>query len=90
MPCLVLVLVLAFPRLVMVALYLFSNYLGNAYQGILIPLIGFFVLPVTTLTYAWLINSQLPIEGLNLLLLIIAVIFDVGSWGGGAYQRRRG
>ena len=90
MPCLLVALVLLFPRLVILALFLFSNYLGAAYQTAIVPLLGFFFLPITTLTYAWLSNSSLPMEGWNVFLLVLAVILDVGSWGGGEYNRRRG
>jgi hypothetical protein len=89
MPCLLLVLVLAFPRLVMVLMFLFSNYLQRAYHGLLLPLLGFLFLPLTTLVYAWLTNTHQPIAGVNALLLVLAVLVDVGGLGGGEYRRRR-
>src|SRR5262249_2817038 len=49
----------------------------------------FHFLPLTTLAYAWMVNSGLPIQGLNLLILIVAVVIDVGGLGGGEYHRRR-
>ena len=88
MPCLILIGVLAFPRLVLALLFFLSNYLERAYHGILIPLLGFIFLPLTTLVYAWLVNSHLPIAGINLVFLIIAVIADLGGLGGGEYHRR--
>jgi uncharacterized oligopeptide transporter (OPT) family protein len=54
----------------------------------LIPLIGFIFLPLTTLVYAWIVNSHLPLSGLNLIFLVIAVLVDLGSLGGGASRRR--
>jgi hypothetical protein len=89
MPCLLLILFVAFPRIALVLLFLFSNYLQRAYHGLLLPLLGFIFLPLTTLAYAWMVNSNLPIAGVNLLILIIAVVIDVGSLGGEAYHRRR-
>ena len=89
MPCLLLLLVLLFPRIVLAVLFLFSHYLQRAYHNLLILLVGFIFLPLTTLTYAWLENSRLPIEGVYLLLLIIAVIIDIGGLGGGEFHRRR-
>ncbi len=89
MPCLLLLVVLAFPRVVLAALLFFSNYLQRAYHGILIPLIGFFFLPLTTLTYAWLVNTGTPTEGVYLVVLLIAVLIDVGGLGGSEYRRRR-
>lgn len=89
MPCLLLVLVLAFPRIVMVAMFLFTTYLERAYHGILLPLLGFLFLPLTTLVYAWLRNTGRPIEGVNALILVLAVVVDLGGLGGGARHRRR-
>ena len=90
MPCLLLVAVLAFPRFVMVLLFLFTTYLQRAYHGILIPALGFVFLPLTTLAYAWMINNHQPIVGLNALILVAAVVVDVGGLGGGAWRRTRG
>jgi len=89
MPCCVLALVLLFPRAALVLIFLLSNYLQRAYDNLLIPLLGFFFLPLTTLTYAWLQNSHRPLEGVYLVLLIIAVVIDAGGLGGGEYHRRR-
>jgi uncharacterized oligopeptide transporter (OPT) family protein len=88
MGCIVLIIFLAFPRIALILLFLFSNYLQRAYQGLLIPLIGFIFLPLTTLVYAWIVNSHLPLSGLNLIFLVIAVLVDLGSLGGGASRRR--
>jgi len=88
MPCLLLVLFLAFPRIALLLLFLFSNYLQHAYHGLIIPLLGFVFLPLTTLAYAWMANSGLPTTGINLLILIIAVVIDLGGIGGGEYHRR--
>jgi hypothetical protein len=89
MCCLVVLLVLGFPRLVLALLFFFSTYLDRAYHGILIPILGFLFLPFTTLAYAWMTNSHMPLEGINLLILIVAVVIDVGGVGGGAYHKRR-
>jgi hypothetical protein len=88
MPCLLLILFLAFPRIALLLLFLFSNYLQHAYHGLIIPLLGFVFLPLTTLAYAWMANSGLPTTGINLLILIIAVVIDLGGIGGGEYHRR--
>ena len=88
MPCLLLILFLAFPRIALLLLFLFSNYLQRAYHGLLLPLLGFLFLPLTTLAYAWMVNTAQLIAGINLLILIIAVVIDVGGLGGGEYHRR--
>ena len=89
MPCLLVLLMLAFPRVVLVLMFLMSNYLQRAYSGLLIPILGFIFLPLTTIVYAWLVNTHSPLEGLNLIYLILAVIIDVGGLSGGEAHRRR-
>ena len=88
MPCFLVLVILLFPRVAMVLMWLFSTYLQRAYHGgLLLPIIGFIFLPVTTIVYAWEINSGMPTAGINLLWLLIAVIIDLGGLGGGARRR---
>jgi len=89
MPCLLVLVVLFFPRIVLALLFFFSHYLERAYHGLLLPLLGFIFLPLTTLAYAWMVNNHMPIEGVNVLILIAAVLIDAGGLGGGEYHRRR-
>ena len=77
------------PRFVIAVLALFSNYLQTAYTGLLIPLLGFLFMPFTTLAYAWAINSTGEVSGLHLVVVIIAVLIDLGVIGGGANRRVR-
>ncbi len=88
MPCLLLIVFLAFPRIALVVLFLFSNYLQRAYHGLLLPVLGFLFLPLTTLAYAWMTNTHQTIAGVNLLILIIAVVIDLGGLSGGEHHRR--
>ena len=88
MPCLLLIIVLAFPRIVLALMFFFSTYLQRAYHGLLIPLLGFIFLPLTTLVYAWLVNNHMALDGVNLLILVIAVVIDAGGLGGGEWHRR--
>ena len=89
MPCLLVIVAAAFPRVILVLMFLLSNYLERAYHGVLVPLLGFFFLPLTTLAYAWMTNTHMPLEGVNLVILLVAVIVDVGGLGGGEYHRRQ-
>jgi len=88
MPCLLVLLILAFPRLVLVIMFFTSTYLQRAYHELLIPLLGFLFLPLTTLVYAWLVNTHSAIEGINLVYLIVAALIDLGGLGGGESHRR--
>jgi len=80
---------LLFPRVVLVVLFLLTNYLQRAYHGLIVPFLGFLFLPLTTLAYAWMVNNHMRMEGLNLLILIVTVILDMGSLGGGEWHRRQ-
>lgn len=83
MGCLAGLIVLAMPRVVMVALWIFSDYLSRAYDGFLIPLLGFFFLPTTTLAYA---IAEIEVGGFRrwgAVLVVIGVLLDVGIWGNG-------
>lgn len=87
--CLLLLLAMIGPRFVIALLALFSNYLQTAYTGLLIPLLGFLFMPFTTLAYAWAINSTREASGIQLVVVVIAVLIDLGVIGGGADRRRR-
>ena len=89
MPCLLVLLILVFPRIVLVMMYFTSTYLQRAYHDLIIPVLGFFFLPLTTLVYAWLMNSHYKIDGINLVYLVVAVIIDLGGLSGGESHRRR-
>ena len=83
MGCLVVLVAITLPRFVMVVLWLFSDYLSHAYGTWLWPLIGFFVLPTTTLAYAIAQNRYHGVKGIGLALVILGVLVDVGVIGGG-------
>ena len=88
MPCFLILAIVFFPRVVLALMWFFSTYLQRAFHGgLLIPLLGFFFLPLTTIVYAWEINNHLPTVGINLLWLLLAVIFDLGGLGGGAHRQ---
>jgi len=89
-PCLFLIILLLFPRVVLAVMYLTSTYLQRAFHGeMLLPLLGFIFLPLTTLVYAWELNNHMATAGINLLWLLIAVLIDLGGLGGGASRGRR-
>ncbi len=90
MGCLLAILSLFMPRLVIVLVVIFSDWLGAAYQTMLWPLLGFFFMPLTTLAYAaaWHMGSG-SISGLGIVIIVIAVMIDLGLIGGSATARQR-
>jgi hypothetical protein len=88
MPCLAVLLALISPRLALVAIWLFSNVLGRAFDSVLLPLIGFFLLPWTTLAYAvmWDVGTH-DVTGFEWFVVVLAFLADLGAYGGTARGR---
>jgi hypothetical protein len=78
------------PRFALALVFIFTNYLGRAYESMLWPLLGFFFMPLTTLAYAWAVNIHGSVTGIYLVVVVIAALMDLGLVGGsGASARRR-
>jgi hypothetical protein len=88
-PCLVTLIALFAPRLAIVLLVVFSDWLGSAYDTRIVPFLGFLFLPLTTLAYAWAIHSRGSVEGFALVLVVLAVLVDLGIIGRSARARKR-
>jgi hypothetical protein len=88
MPCLLVVLVLLFPRIAIAVLYLFTNFFSGVFNNVLVPLLGFLFLPVTLLAYTWLVKYNYTVDVFFLIVMIVALAIDLGSLGGG-YRRHR-
>jgi hypothetical protein len=88
-PCLVVLLALLSPRLALVAVWLFTDVLSDAFGSWVVPLLGFFVLPWTTLAYAgmWAAGSN-EVYGFEWFIVILAFVVDLGSLVGSSRGRR--
>ncbi len=84
MGCLIGCIAMATPRLAILLVVIFSDYIGQAYQTNIWPLLGFFMLPTTTLAYAWAVNSAGSVTGIYLVVVVLAVLIDLGLFGAGA------
>jgi hypothetical protein len=88
MACLLALFALISPRLALVVLALFSDVLSDAFDSWLLPLLGFFLLPWTTLAYAWMwANGTNEVSGFELFLVILAFLVDLSSYAGGQHSR---
>lgn len=83
MPCCLMAVAAFFPRVALFIMWL-TGYGGRAFETVLWPLLGFFFMPFTTCGYAIAENSFGGVDGMGLALVIIGVILDLGSHGGGA------
>jgi hypothetical protein len=89
MPCLVALLALISPRLALFAIFVFSNMLDRAFDGWLLPVLGFFLLPWTTLAYTVMCDIGSPdVNGFEWFIVVLAFLGDLGAYAGG--QRSRG
>jgi hypothetical protein len=91
MGCLLALLALISPRLVLVLLWIFSNVLSRAFDSWIIPLLGFFVLPWTTLTYAafWDWGPGHHLAGFEWVFVGLAFFIDLGAYAGGGRASSR-
>jgi hypothetical protein len=57
-----------------------------AFDTFIVPLLGFMFFPLTTLMYVAVYPGG--VNGFDYVWLGLALVLDVGSWGGGAYSNR--
>jgi hypothetical protein len=89
MGCFLALLALISPRLVLILLWIFSDVLSRAFSSWIIPLLGFFLLPWTTLTYAafWDWGAGRHVVGFEWFFVALAVFIDLGSYAQGRRAR---
>ena len=88
MCCVLALLAFLGPRLAIFLLWLFTNYLNRAFDGFLLPFLGFLFLPWTTIAFAIAQNEFGGPNGIGVLIIVIGFLVDVGILGGGARSRR--
>jgi hypothetical protein len=78
------------PRIVLVAVWIFTDLVSRAFDGWVAPLIGLILLPYTTLAYVavWAPGGR-GVSGLGWFIVILAFFFDLGSYTGGVVGRGR-
>ena len=88
MPCFAALLALIGPRVALIGVAIFSNVLSRAYDSWFLPLIGFLILPWTTLAYAmmWDIGTH-RVAGFEWFIVVLAFVIDLGSYLGGRAAR---
>jgi hypothetical protein len=90
MACLVGLLALLSPRLALFFLWLFSDVLSDAFDSWALPLIGFFLLPWTTLAYAamWAAGTN-EVYGFEWFIVALGFVLDLGAYAGSGRARGR-
>ena len=87
MCCVLALLAFVGPRVALVLMFLFTNYLQRAFDTFLLPLIGFLFLPWTTIAWAIAQNEFGGANGIGLLVIVLGLLADIGVLGGGARGR---
>lgn len=83
MPCFVALIALMAPRLALLLVFVFSDYIYDATGNVLWNILGFLFMPLTLLAFAFA-HHQGGVSGIYLVLVIIAALVDLGLIGGGA------
>ena len=90
MPCALALIALLFPRILIAVLWIFTNWFNGVFSSLLWPVLGFIFLPVTMLWYSVVINQFGGVWSItNIIVMVLAVAIDMGSWGGGYKSRNR-
>ena len=86
--CFLAILALFSPRLALFAIWIFSDMLSRAYDSWVLPVLGFFLLPWTTLAYAvmWDVGTR-DVNGFEWFIVVLAFFIDLGSYFQGARYR---
>ena len=85
MACLIALFALIGPRVALVVTWLFSDMIGRAIDSVFVALLGFLLLPWTTLAFVvfYDVGSGREVQGLEWFLVGIAFLLDIASYFGG-------
>jgi hypothetical protein len=90
MGCILLLIAALSPRLAVVLMWIFTPWVDRAFGPIIWPILGVLFLPITTLVYVILWNTNgRGVNGWEWLLVILGVLGDLGSYARSGYGRRR-
>jgi hypothetical protein len=82
MGCLIALFALVSPRLALIFLWIFYDVIGRAFDSAIVPVLGFFLLPWTTLAYVafsdW--GAGFDVRGFEWFFVVLAFVIDLGSY----------
>lgn len=89
MPCFVALFALISPRLALFFILIFSNWVGRAFDGWILPVLGFFLLPWTTLAYVVMYRIEPPgVDGFDWFIVVLAFLVDLASYAKSSQAKR--
>lgn len=87
---LILLLAVLSPRLALALTWIFTPWVDRAFGPIIWPILGIIFLPLTTLMYVILWNTNgHGVVGWEWILVVLAIFRDTATHGGGVFSRRR-
>ncbi len=87
--CFVILLGAFAPRLALLLMALFNDAITKAFDGSwFVPLMGWFLLPYTTLIYVLVNWSQGEVAGFSWFFVAFGFFLDIASYAGSAARRR--
>ena len=88
-PCLVALIAVLSPRLAILLLWLFTNYVDRAFARFILPFLGLIFLPWTTLFYVLVDVAPGPIHVAGWIVIGLGMLLDLNSLAHAASSRRR-
>ena len=89
MGCLVVLIALISPRFALFLTWLFTDRLAIAWDSWFLPVIGFFLLPWTTLMYTFAYEPLDGVTGIGWFFVAFAFLIDLGSISSASRRRSR-
>ena len=86
--CLLVLVAAISPRLALFCTWLFTDRLSTAFTTWLWPVLGFFLLPWTTLVWTFAYAPVRGVTGVGWVFVIIALLADLGLLGSARRQQR--
>jgi len=86
-PCLIALIAVLSPRLAVILLWLFTNYVDKAFAGWFLPLLGVIFLPWTTLFYILVDIAPGPIHVAGWIVIGLGVVLDLSAHAQAARRR---
>jgi hypothetical protein len=75
------------PRVALILMALVNDRISAAFGNVLLPIVGFFLMPWSTLVFVLVYPGGLSF--FDVIFLTLAVGADLGIWGGGAKKRKK-
>ena len=89
MGCLLLLVAAISPRFALFLTWIFNDRLSVAFSTWLWPMIGFFLLPWTTLVWTYAYAPRDGVTGIGWVFVVLALLVDLGVIGSARRSRRQ-